>query len=222
VSHRPSPSCPCATQAAACGLPSRRSTEAGLVGHYAGPIRASPRRRERGPAWPPVRRLRSQDNLIPTAEPVRQAPEPAIISKSWFPPTPVNVASIGQQDIDFDDLQLERRYSGIDAYCQSKLALIMLTFDLAAKLKGRDVTVNALHPAAYMDTVHGPRNRQTPISTVDEGADAIVNLAVFRAMRGRSGKYFDRLHPARAWSQAHDQRARERLRRISFDITGAP
>jgi len=134
----------------------------------------------------------------------------------------VNVASIGQQDIDFDDLQLERRYSGIDAYCQSKLALIMLTFDLAEELAGRDVTANALHPATYMDTFMVRQAGRTPMSTVDEGADAIMNFAVSQEMRGRSGEYFDRLHPARARSQAYDARARERLRRISFDITGAP
>ena len=49
----------------------------------------------------------------------------------------VNVASIGQQAIDFSDVMLERGYSGVSAYRQSKLAQIMFTIDLAAELAGR-------------------------------------------------------------------------------------
>jgi NAD(P)-dependent dehydrogenase (short-subunit alcohol dehydrogenase family) len=133
----------------------------------------------------------------------------------------VNVASAGQQDLDFDDLQLERRYSGIDAYCRSKLALIMLTCDLADELEGQDVAVNALHPATYMDTFMVREAGATPISTVEEGADAIMNLAISPETRGCTGEYFDGLRPARARPQAYDRRARERLRHASSEITGA-
>ena len=130
----------------------------------------------------------------------------------------VNVASIGQRDIDFDDLQLERCYSGIDAYRRSKLALIMFTFDLAHELESRGVTVNALHPATFMDTFMVREAGGEPMSTVDEGADAIMNLAVAEETRGRTGEYFDGLHPARARAQAYDERARERLRQITFEF----
>ena len=134
----------------------------------------------------------------------------------------VNVASIGQQDIDFDDVQLDRRYSATDAYRRSKLALIMFTFDLAEELEGREVTVNALHPATFMDTFMVREAGGTPMSTVDEGADAIMNLVVSHAMGGRTGEYFDGLDAARARAQAYDRKARERLRQISFELTGAP
>ena len=46
----------------------------------------------------------------------------------------VNVASAGQTPIDFDDVMLERSYNGVQAYCQSKLAQVMFTFDLAEEL----------------------------------------------------------------------------------------
>lgn len=133
----------------------------------------------------------------------------------------VNVSSIGQQDLDFKDLQLERRYSGMDAYCRSKLALIMFTFDLAQELKGRDVTVTALHPATYMDTFMVREAGAKPMSTVDEGADAIMNLAVSEQTRGRTGEYLDGLKPARARRQAYDENARKRLREITFGLVGA-
>ena len=64
----------------------------------------------------------------------------------------VNVASAGQMPIDFDDVMLERDYNGVRAYCQSKLAQIMFTIDLAEELDGKASTVNALHPATYMPT----------------------------------------------------------------------
>jgi NAD(P)-dependent dehydrogenase (short-subunit alcohol dehydrogenase family) len=43
----------------------------------------------------------------------------------------VSVSSAGQAPIDFDDVMLGRHYDGVQAYCQSKLAQIMFTLDLA-------------------------------------------------------------------------------------------
>ena len=68
----------------------------------------------------------------------------ALLQRS-APARVVNVASAGQQALDFDDLVLERGYSGWRAYCQSKLAQILFTFDLAHELQGTGVTVNCLH-----------------------------------------------------------------------------
>jgi NAD(P)-dependent dehydrogenase (short-subunit alcohol dehydrogenase family) len=64
----------------------------------------------------------------------------------------VNVSSAGQQAIDFSDVMLARGYSGMRAYCQSKLAQILFTFDLAKELAGQNIAVNCLHPATYMNT----------------------------------------------------------------------
>jgi len=132
----------------------------------------------------------------------------------------VNVASAGQSPIDFDDVMLERNYSGGRAYTQSKLAQIMFTFDLARELAGSGVTVNALHPATYMDTTMVRQSGVAPMSTVDEGADAILNLAVAPALADVSGQYFNRLQRARADAQAYDERARSTLRELSQRLTG--
>jgi NAD(P)-dependent dehydrogenase (short-subunit alcohol dehydrogenase family) len=140
--------------------------------------------------------------------------------KQSAPARIVNVASAGQQAIDFADVMLTRGYSGSRAYCQSKLAQIMFTIDLAAELKGSGVTVNALHPATYMNTTMVRRAGVTPISTVDEGADAILNLAAGPALAGRSGLYFNGLREARADRQAYDAEARARLRALSLELTG--
>jgi NAD(P)-dependent dehydrogenase (short-subunit alcohol dehydrogenase family) len=81
----------------------------------------------------------------------------------------VNVSSAGQQPIDFSDVMLTRGYSGVRAYCRSKLAQIMFTFDLAKELAGQNIAVNCLHPATYMDTTMVRLSGVQPISTVEQG-----------------------------------------------------
>ncbi|TIN31945.1 MAG: SDR family NAD(P)-dependent oxidoreductase, partial [Mesorhizobium sp.] len=140
--------------------------------------------------------------------------------KASAPARIVNVASAGQQAIDFDDINLARGYSGVRAYCQSKLAQILFTIDLAEQLEGSGVTVNALHPASYMDTTMVRQAGITPWSSVETGADAILNLAISPALEGRSGLYFDGQREARADAQAYDEKARSRLRALSLELTG--
>jgi NAD(P)-dependent dehydrogenase (short-subunit alcohol dehydrogenase family) len=133
----------------------------------------------------------------------------------------VNVASIGQQAIDFDDVMLERDYSASRSYSQSKLAQIMFTIELAARL-GPDapVTVNALHPATLMDTkmVRGFSGRV--LSTVAEGTEATVRLAAGDDVDGVTGRYFDGLEEAAADPQAYDAEARRRLWELSEELSG--
>jgi len=132
----------------------------------------------------------------------------------------VNVASNAQDAIDFADLQMERHYSGRDAYRRAKLALVMETFSLAGELATRHVTVNAVHPATSMDTFMVREAGGAVSSSVEEGADAILHLAVSPEMEGRSGEYFDVNTPARAHEQAYDPAAREKLRRLSLALCG--
>jgi NAD(P)-dependent dehydrogenase (short-subunit alcohol dehydrogenase family) len=130
----------------------------------------------------------------------------------------VNVSSLGQQALDFADVMLTHSYSGSRAYCQSKLAQILFTIDLARDLAGTGV--NALHPATYMDTTMVRRAGATPMSSVEEGADAILNLAISADLQGRSGLYFNGQKEARADAQAYDAEARRRLRTVSLELAG--
>jgi len=132
----------------------------------------------------------------------------------------VNVSSAGQEAIDFTDVMLTRGYNGARAYCQSKLAQVMFTFDLATKLAATGVTATCLHPATYMDTTMVRRAGVTSVSTVEQGAQAILNLAMSPVLDGRSGLYFNGLRDARAHSQAHDAEARHRLWALSLELTG--
>ena len=132
----------------------------------------------------------------------------------------VNVASIGQQAIDFSDPMLTRSYNGGRAYCQSKLAQIMFTFDLAQELESSGVTVNTLHPATYMDTSMVRKDGIRAVSSIDQGADAILHLAASADLAGKTSLYFDGLTLSRAHSQAYDSAVRMRLRALSFELTG--
>lgn len=131
----------------------------------------------------------------------------------------VNVSSLAQTAIDFDDVMLEDDYSGSRAYAQSKLAQVLFTFELDQRL-GEDsgITVNALHPATYMDTRMVRAAGVEPRSTVDEGARAVLNL-VSSAEVG-SGRFFDQQEPVRADAQAYDAAARDRLWELSEELTG--
>jgi len=131
----------------------------------------------------------------------------------------VNVSSAGQQAIDFADVMLSHGYSGGRAYCQSKLAQIMFTIDLARELEGAHVTVNCLHPATYMNTTMVRQAGITPWSSVEDGAEAILNLAVSPSIEGRSGLYFNGLREAHANDQAYDAEARRRLHALSLELT---
>jgi NAD(P)-dependent dehydrogenase (short-subunit alcohol dehydrogenase family) len=132
----------------------------------------------------------------------------------------VNVSSLGQQAIAFDDVMLTHGYSGSRAYRQSKLAQILFTIDLARELSGSGVTVNALHPATYMNTTMVRQSGATPISSVEEGAEAILKLAVSPELEGESGLYFNGQREARADAQAYDADARRQLKALSVKLAG--
>lgn len=134
----------------------------------------------------------------------------------------VNVASIGQAPLDFDDLMLERHYSGDRAYGQSKLAQIMSGFEFAGRVPPGEVTVNSLHPATHMPTKMVMLEVGHSIDTLDTGVAATRRLAVDPALAWVTGEFFDRTRPARARAQAYDVAARHELWRRSLDLVGYP
>lgn len=140
--------------------------------------------------------------------------------KAAAPSRIINVASLGQHPIDFDDVMIKKNYSGSRAYAQSKLAQIMFTIDLAEALKGSGVTANALHPATYMNTTMVREGGIAPISTVEQGGEAILHLVSGDDVAGESGLFFNGLREAKANSQAYDAKARQRLRTLSLELTG--
>jgi NAD(P)-dependent dehydrogenase (short-subunit alcohol dehydrogenase family) len=140
--------------------------------------------------------------------------------KDSAPARIVNVASAGQSPLDFSNLMLERGYDAMKAYSQSKLAQVMFTFELAEHLRGTGVTVNALHPASLMDTKMVQDTFGYTMSTVEEGTEAVVRLAVSQEVDRVTGRYFDGTREARANRQAYDPQVRDMLWVLSEQLCG--
>lgn len=132
----------------------------------------------------------------------------------------VNISSLGQSPIDFDDIMLEMKYDPWDAYGQSKRAILMFTLDLAEQLKNDGVTVNALHPGSLLDTKMVREAYGHSWGDVQQGADAIIFLATAPEVEGMTGRFFDQKGETAMGGQAYDRESRERLYRLSCDLTG--
>jgi NAD(P)-dependent dehydrogenase (short-subunit alcohol dehydrogenase family) len=132
----------------------------------------------------------------------------------------VNVASAAQTTIDFRDVMLERRYDGMRAYAQSKLAMVMASIEFARRPEAGQVTVNALHPGSLLDTKMVREGFGKPQGPVEIGIRSELHLAISPALDGVTGQYFDRTQPARADSQAYDETARRRLWQLSERLVG--
>ena len=127
----------------------------------------------------------------------------------------VQVASAGQLALDLDDPLTEHGWDGVTAYRRAKLAQVMATYDLAADLVGTGVTVNALHPATFMDTAMVRDSGVSPTSTVEEGLAATWRLVADPDLEGVSGRYFDGTREGTTDPQADDPAARAWVRALS-------
>ncbi len=121
----------------------------------------------------------------------------------------VNVSSGAHKagKINFNDIHMEKGYGTFKAYSRSKLANILFTRELAKRLEGTKVTVNACHPGA-VGTSMGV-NRETGFGkgllrflglfflTPEQGADTAVFLATSDEVAGISGQYFYKRKPAK-------------------------
>jgi NAD(P)-dependent dehydrogenase (short-subunit alcohol dehydrogenase family) len=131
-----------------------------------------------------------------------------------------NVSSAGQAPIAFDDVMLERHYDGVQAYCQSKLAQIMFTFDLAEELDGRVVSATCLHPGTYMPTKMVRAAGVEPVTPLERGVEATLRLIADPELEGVTGVYFNGRERAAPHPQANDPGARRQLRELSDRLCG--
>jgi NAD(P)-dependent dehydrogenase (short-subunit alcohol dehydrogenase family) len=131
----------------------------------------------------------------------------------------VMVSSIGQRPLDFDNLMLESDYTPGQAYRQSKLAQIMMTFHYADEFSERNISINALHPSGLMNTPSVLRKGIEPQSSVLTGRDAVLQLINEDV---GTGKYFNVFEEDRAQEQAYDEKAVAELMDVSKKLTSRP
>ncbi|HYU07116.1 MAG TPA: SDR family oxidoreductase [Thermoplasmata archaeon] len=148
--------------------------------------------------------------------------------KASAPSRVVNVSSSAHEGgrIHFDDLQGEARYSGFRAYGQSKLAQVLFTYELARRLEGTGVTVNACHPGVIR-TNFGRDDWPWAVHLVrpffkspEKGAQTPVYLAASPEVAGLTGKYVVRKEPRASSRLSQDPELQRRLYDVSLELTG--
>ncbi len=95
----------------------------------------------------------------------------------------------------------------------------MFTLDLAAALQRTGITANAIHPATLMNTKMVSEAGIRPRSTVEEGAEAILQLATSPDLDGVSGRFFDGRGESHPLDAAYEPSARRKLRQLTLDLT---
>ncbi len=155
------------------------------------------------------------------------------VLKASAPARIINVTSSGERSgtINFDDLQGEGRYSGFRAYNQSKLAMILFTYELARRLEGTGVTVNCVHPGVVVTNLgRGSsgafglllRLMRPFFSSPEKGAETPIYLASSPEVEGVSGKYFAKKAEAKSSERSYDTVTARRLWQVSAELTKLP
>lgn len=152
--------------------------------------------------------------------------------RSSAPSRIVNVASDAHtwaRRLDFEDLQGRRRYGGFRAYARSKLANLLFTYELARRLEGTGVTVNALHPGFVSTNIFAGNGAAGAIMRLgatllaigpEKGAETSIYLGTSPDVEGVSGAYYYRKKPAASSRASHDEEAARQLWGVSLELTG--
>lgn len=144
----------------------------------------------------------------------------------------VNVASDAHKfsRMDFDDLGREKNFRWMRVYGQSKLANILFTRELARRLEGEDVTVNALHPGGVstgLGANNGPLIHRVAMTLArpflkspESGARTSIHLATSPVVAGVSGAYFASCKQTPGSRESRDPEVARRLWEVSERMTG--
>src|SRR6267378_636697 len=150
--------------------------------------------------------------------------------KASAPSRIINVSSVGHYNghMNFEDLNLEKEYGGWKAYGQSKLALVLFTHELAKKLQGSGVTVNAVHPGTVATNIwsrpFGPVGfimalPKLFMTSPEKGAETIVYLASSSDAKGLNGEYLEKLKVKKSSDESYDEEIAQRLWDVSAKLT---
>ena len=154
------------------------------------------------------------------------------VLKSSSPSRIVNVSSDSHHNaqLDFEDLQNQKRYRGYKAYGRSKLANLLFTYELARRLEGTGVTVNGLHPGlvatGFLATNNGLKGRVFNFfvrrvgRSVERGARTVTYLATSSDVESVTGGYFMDEGIVDSSPASYDQDASLRLWQVSEELTG--
>ena len=152
------------------------------------------------------------------------------VLKASAPSRIINLTSSAHYgtEMNFEDLQGEKKYSGYHAYSQSKLANVLFTYQLAKQLEGTGVTVNSLHPGVVRTGFGKDQGGLLSILVTvgrpfmispDRAARAAIYLATSPELEGVTGKFFSRGKEKRSSRESYDETSAERLWKVSEELT---
>ncbi|CAF0769153.1 unnamed protein product [Didymodactylos carnosus] len=144
--------------------------------------------------------------------------------------------AVAHMEIQFDDINLEKRYTPLIGYAHSKLANILFTRELAKRLQGTNITANSLHPGVIVTELLRYNEQRIPpflyplysllkplawffTKNADQGSQTTIRLAVDKKLDGVTGKYFSDCVEVATSSQASDDQAAKRLWEVSEKMT---
>jgi len=143
----------------------------------------------------------------------------------------VSSRSHARAQINFDDLHSRSSYRGLRAYAQSKLAIVLFTYELARRLEGTGVTVNTLHPGVVA-TSFATNNRgvvslsmrlfRSALISPEQGAQTSIYLATSPEVEGVTGKYFVKQKAVPSSQASQDTATAGRLWQMSAKMTKLP
>jgi NAD(P)-dependent dehydrogenase (short-subunit alcohol dehydrogenase family) len=128
------------------------------------------------------------------------------------------------QSLNFDDLQMERSFNGVQAYGRSKLCNILFTRELARRYAERGLIANCLHPgyvATRFGDDSGPMisllNRIGKLMAIspEKGAETIIYLASSPEAAKVNGQYFHVCKAIKPSRQGRDDVMASRLWEVS-------
>lgn len=154
--------------------------------------------------------------------------------KNSAPARIIHVSSESHQSGYFkiDDLQAKKGYRSWNAYAQSKVALIMFTYELARRLQGTGVSVNCLHPG-FVATHIGQSGTDPVVRAIiklifsrgispEEGAKTSIYLASSPDIAGVTGKYFAKSIPIRSAPITYNESLQQQLWEQSAKLVNVP
>lgn len=148
----------------------------------------------------------------------------------------VNSDAHEQGKIDFTDIQMRRHYGrgvGMRAYSNAKLANLLTMYELARRIQGTRVTVNALHPGyvatniVTLESATGPWQLLKPfwgiamrfILTPEKGATTSIYLACSPQVTSVSGRYFEKCVPVASSPTSWDRDMQMQMWDVSEQLT---